>query len=69
VTGIVGEWRSARRRALPYESNAHSYGFTAAKLAQSKTTMPTFSDWVSYRTEASEEIRERSINGRHFIYI
>jgi hypothetical protein len=42
----VGEWRGARRRALPYESNAHSYRLTVAKLAQSKMNMPIFSDWV-----------------------
>jgi hypothetical protein len=34
--GFVGEWRRARRRALPYESNAHSYRLTAARLTQSK---------------------------------
>jgi hypothetical protein len=42
----VGEWRRARRRALPYENNAHPYRLTVAKLAQSKINMATFSDWV-----------------------
>jgi hypothetical protein len=48
--GIVGEWRGARRRALPYETNAHFYRLTAARLAQSKN-MPSFSDWVGCLTE------------------
>ena len=44
----MGEWRSVRRRALPYENNAHSYRLTAANLAQSKINMPSLSDWVGY---------------------
>jgi hypothetical protein len=51
VKGIVGEWRVARRRALPYENNAHSYRLTVAKLAQLKINIASFSDRVGYRTE------------------
>jgi hypothetical protein len=54
----VGEWRRAKRRALPYESNAPAYRLTVDKLAQSKNNMPSFLDWVNYRTDA-EEIREK----------
>jgi hypothetical protein len=46
--GIVGEWRGARRRVLPYENNAHSYRLTVAKLAQSKINIRSFSHWVGY---------------------
>jgi hypothetical protein len=49
VKGMMGEWRGARRRALPYENNAHSYRLTVAKLAQSKLTC-RLSDWVGCRT-------------------
>jgi hypothetical protein len=63
----VGEWHDARRPALPYESNAHSYQLTATELAQSKINMPSFSDCVGYRADSRK--KSESINGRHFIYI
>ena len=49
--GFVSEWRGAKRRALPYENNAHSYGLTVATSAQSKINMPFFG-LVGYQTDA-----------------